>query len=129
MNRFHIRSQSDPSLYWCVNRNQNFALARSGVPPRFLIELRIPVPYLQAVLIGSDDIVISVPVLVGCLRKSVYTDSKGALIISKHPVWFKFKGFTDSFERVASDPDVNGKSPYVYVYKNAENNGEAWELV
>lgn len=129
--RFYIRSQRDPSLYWYVNNSGHIVLSRDDAPTSFLIELRVPLGLTQpTVLIGSDDVVISVPDY-GCNgNNKVSTDDHGGLILSQRPGVFKFSDLKDSFERVNSaDRDGNGKPCYLLVYKNDKNRGEAWELV
>lgn len=127
--RFIIRSRRDPSLFWYVNSDGKVILSRDDLPPtRFLIKLRKDLPYPNSVLIGSDDIVISVPA-VTTKANNISTDNNSGLILSTRPDVFKFEDFTDSFETVASaEKDENGISKYFQIYKNDDNRGEDWEL-
>lgn len=126
--RFTIRSRRDPSLFWYSNSDRKVVLSRDDLPPtRFLIKLRRDLPYPDPVLIGSDDIVISVPAATGVINIS--TDNNSGLILSSRPDVFKFEDFTNSFEAVASaEKDDSGTSKYFQIYKNDDNRGEDWEL-
>lgn len=126
--RFVIRSRRDPSLFWYLNSDRKVILSRDDLPPtRFLIKLRRDLPYPDLVLIGSDDIVISVPAATGV--NNISTDNNSGLILSSRPDVFKFEDFTNSFETVASaEKDETGTSKYFQIYKNDDNRGEDWEL-
>lgn len=83
--------------------------------------------YPDPVLIGSDDIVISVPAATGV--NNISTDNNGGLILSSRPDVFKFEDFRNSFETVASaEKDDTGISKFFQIYKNDDNRGEDWEL-
>lgn len=130
--RFYIRSQRDPALYWYVNSGGDVILSRDDPPTPLLIGLREPLSSLPQpnILIGSDDVVISVPALGGNKVKYISTDDEGGLIVSSRPDVFKFKDFKDTFERVnSSNRDAAGKPRYQRVYKSDKNRGETWELV
>lgn len=126
--RFIIRSRRDPTLFWYLNDEGKVVLSRDDLPPtRFLIKLRKDLPYPNPVLIGSDDIVISVPKATG--NNNISTDNNSGLILSKNPDVFKFEDFTDSFESTASaEKDANGAPKYFQIYKADDNHGEDWEL-
>lgn len=126
--RFIIRSRRDPTLYWYINDERKVVLSRDDLPPtRFLIKLRKDLRYPDPVLIGSDDIVISVPAATGV--NNISTDNNSGLILSSRPDVFKFEDFTNSFETVASvEKDDTGISKYFQIYKNDDNRGEDWEL-
>ena len=96
-------------------------LSRDETPTPFVIELRVPLNIPTPVLIGSDDIVLSVTASSG-KGKSVSTDKNAGLILSERPDVFKFNDLVDSFERASS-------GGYVRLYKNDKNGGEVWELV
>lgn len=127
--RFIIRSRRDPSLFWSINSERKVVLSRDDLPPtRFLIKLRRDLPYPNPVLIGSDDIVISVPAGPTGLT-NISTDNNSALILSSRPDVFKFEDFTNSFETVASaEKDESGNSKYFQIQKNDDNSGDDWEL-
>ena len=119
--RFYIRSQRDPTLYWYAVSNGTIVLSRDEAPTPFVIELRVPLNFPTPVLIGSDDIVLSVPAFSG-RGKSVSTDDTGGLILSEHPEVFKFKDLVDGFESANS-------GGYARLYKIDKNRGEVWDLV
>lgn len=84
-------------------------------------------PYPNPILIGSDDITIQVPRATG--GNYISTNTFSVLTLTERPDVFKFGDLTDSFERVGStDKDTRGKPNHVYIVKNDENDGEAWEL-
>lgn len=122
--RFYIRSQRDPTLYWSVNSNGVVLLSRDNAPTPFVVELRVPLGFPKpAVLIGSDDIVISVPAFSG-KGKNVSVGDDNGLVLSERREVFKFNDLVDSIER------VNSGQPQSYrLFKNDLNRGEAWELV
>lgn len=128
--RFIIRSRRDPTLFWFTNTEGKVVLSRDDLPPtRFLIKLRKDLPYPNPVLIGSDDIVISVPAITNTKANNISTDNNSGLILSSRPDVFKFEDFTDSFETVGSaEKDDTGISKYFQIYKNDDNSGEDWEL-
>lgn len=121
---FYIRSQRDPTLYWHVNSNGAVLLSRDDAPTPFIVGLHVPLEFAKpAVLIGSDDIVITVSSFSGN-GKNVSVDNKNALVLSERRDVFKFDDFVDSIER------VNSGQPNLYrLLKNDLNRGEAWELV
>lgn len=97
-------------------------LSRSDTPTPFVVQLRLPLGFsTPTVLIGGDDIVISVPGFHG-KGKNVSTDSAGGLILSERHDVFKFGDLVDNFERVSSGGQLR-------IFKNEENRGEVWELV
>lgn len=97
-------------------------LSRADAPTPFVVSLRVPLTFSEpTVLIGPDDIVISVPAFHG-RGKNVSTDSAGGLILSERHDVFKFSDLVDSFERVSSGGQLR-------IFKNDNNRGELWELV
>lgn len=119
---FYIRSQRDPTLYWNVISNGTIVLSRGDTPTPFVVELRVALAFpTPTVLIGSDDIFISVAASQG-RAKNVSTDSVGGLILSEHHDTFKFGDLVDSFERQSYGGALR-------IFKNDHNRGEVWELV
>lgn len=122
--RFYIRSQRDPNLYWRVNSNGAVLLSRDDAPNPFVVELRVPLGFPKpAVLIGSDDIIISVPAFSG-KGKNVSVADDNSLVLSERRDVFKFNDLIDSIERVDS-----GQPQLFRLSKNDQNRGEVWELV
>ena len=122
--RFYIRSQRDPTLYWFLEDNGTIVVSRDYAPTPFVVELRVPLGFPKpAVLIGSDDIVISVPTFSG-KGKIVSTANDNGLIVSERQEVFKFSDLIDSFERTNI-----GTLQVFGLYKNDKNRGEVWELV
>lgn len=122
--RFHIRSQRDPTLYWHVNSNGNVLISRDDAPTPFVVELRDPLGFPKpTVLIGADDIVISVPCFSG-KGKNVSTGDDNRLFLSERREVFKFGDLIDRIGRVNSDqPNL------FHLFKNDQSRGEVWELV
>lgn len=89
-----------------------------------MVELRVPLGFPKpAVLIGSDDVIISVPAFSG-KGKIVSTGDNNGLVLGERREVFKFSDLIDSIERVNS-----GQPQLFRLYKNDQNRGEAWELV
>lgn len=89
-----------------------------------MVDLHVPLGLLNpAVLIGADDVVISVPDFSG-KGKIVSVSDDNRLVLSERREVFKFNDLVDSIERVNSD------QPQLYrLFKNDKNRGEVWELV
>lgn len=122
--RFYIRSQRDPSLYWYVNNNGTVLLSQDEAPTPFVVELRVSLGFPKpAVLISSDDVVISAPGVSGKGKILSVSDDNGLVLKEKREV-FKFGDLIDSIERANS-----GTSRVFRLYKNDQNRGEVWELV
>lgn len=119
--RFYIRSQREPTLYWHVNSNGAILLSQDDAPTPFVVELRVPLGFPSpTVLIGADDIVISV----SGNGKFVSTGNDNALVLSERREVFKFGDLVDSVERANS-----GQERLYRLFKNDQNRGEVWELV
>lgn len=120
--RFYIRSQRDPTLYWRVSSNGAVLLSRDDAPTPFLVELKVPLGFPKpTVLIGSDEIVISVPAFSG-KGKIVSVGDDNELVLKERREAFKFHDLVDSIERVNSGQQLR-------LFKNDVNRGEVWELV
>lgn len=122
--RFYIRSQRDPTLYWHVKSNGDVLVSRDDAPTPFVVELREPLGFPKpTVLIGADDVVISVPSFSG-KGKIVSTADDNGLVLSERRDVSKFGDLTDRIRRVNS-----GQPNLFRLFKNDQNRGEVWELV
>ncbi|CCX07192.1 hypothetical protein FPQ18DRAFT_323469 [Pyronema domesticum] len=134
---YYIRSKHEPSKYWylgsqCLtegSKPSQVVQLSSTVRTRFRIKIRVADGSSQdgKIMIGSDDIYISVPgVMNNADVSNINTASdNGALVAGRTADIFKFHDFENGFIVAGAIGDRGGESSNVWKHEF----GQKWELV